>query len=164
MHQNSLFVCRMLNAIWFGKILSLLCRVFVCNSLLIFCCIFDIIFLYRLPYRSPCLGKYCPPSSEDSLYVWRHPGSLLDWDRLYHIFDKSTCLFVFWLWSKAFFVINIHARKAKIIMKYKGCFLKTRTFRPATKLCQKFNRFSPFRKLTSFLASFTAVIYTPDTE
>ena len=44
--------------------------------------------------------------------------------------------------------------------------LKTRTFRLATKLRQKFNRFSPFRKLTSFVTSFTAyVIYaaSPDT-
>ena len=37
--------------------------------------------------------------------------------------------------------------------------LKTRTFRLATKLRQKFNRFSPFRKLTSFVTSFTAPWY-----
>ena len=42
--------------------------------------------------------------------------------------------------------------------------LKTRTFRLATKLRQKFNRFSPFRKLTSFVTSFTAVIYAPNTD
>ena len=42
--------------------------------------------------------------------------------------------------------------------------LKTRTFRLATKLRQKFNRFSPFRKLTSFVTSFTVVIYAPNTD
>ena len=37
--------------------------------------------------------------------------------------------------------------------------LKTRTFILATKLRQKFNRFSPFRDLTSFVTSFTAPWY-----
>ena len=105
------------------------------------------------------LGKYCP-SSSSSLYVW-HPASLLYWDRLYHSFSSQSS-FLFYetkVVIKSRCKINFQQSTSPVV-------LKTRTFRLATKLRQKFNRFSPFRKLTSFVTSFTAyVIYaaSPDT-
>ena len=105
------------------------------------------------------LGKYCP-FSLSSLYVW-HPASLLYWDRLYHSFSSQSS-FLFYetkVVIKSRCKINFQQSTSPVV-------LKTRTSRLATKLRQKFNRFSPFRKLTSFVTSFTAyVIYaaSPDT-
>ena len=125
---------------------------------------FDFVFYCVSTWGAQCIliwGKYCP-SSLSSLYVW-HPASLLYWDRLYHSFSwKISEQFFIW-WKKS--SIQIKMQK-NFQQSTSPVVLKTRTFRLATKLRQKFNRFSPFRKLTSFVTSFTAyVIYaaSPDT-
>ena len=124
---------------------------------------FDFVFYCVSTSGAQCIliwGKYCP-SSLSSLYVW-HPASLLYWDRLYHSFSWKITVF-FCLATK----VGFQSKCKKNFDQSKGqVVLKTRTFRLATKLRQKFNRFSPFRKLTSFVTSFTAcVIYaaSPDT-
>ena len=159
-------VYRLLNAFWFGKILSPASLYVSHPGSLLYCH-----HLYHIFYNK-CTFCRC---SVHIIEAWFYIRGNNFWIKFLATQNCLQCI-ISCLKTLTYQMCNVKA----VLHSYYICnvskyifhhyhqnilvVLKTRTFRLATKLRQKFNRFSPFRKLTSFVTSFTAVIYAPNTD